>query len=94
MPAASGDAAGPAPTRSRLEPTTPLAASTLLALTLRLRALVSALLPEEVDEARITAPAPDGLISQPVVDAMLMAGGDLADAVPFAMLQARRMFET
>lgn len=63
----------------------------ILALTLRIKALVIELLPVEIGDDRITDA--EGIVDQRVTDTFIQAGGDLADAVPFALLQARKAFD-
>ena len=62
----------------------------ITALILRVRALVIEWIKIEVDEDSITGA--EGLINEEVVKTFVMAGGDLSDAVPFALLEARKGF--
>lgn len=60
------------------------------ALILRMRALVAHWLAIEVDEESITAN--EGLVNEDAVTAFIQAGGDVTNAVPFALLEARKTF--
>lgn len=61
------------------------------ALVLRIRALLVDWIQAEVDEDSLQGTG--GLISDDVVKTFYQAGGDLADAVPFALLEARKTFQ-
>jgi len=74
----------------KLEPHTIVSPQNITALILRLNALVSEWLKGEVDEDSITSA--DGIVTKGVVDTFLQAGGDLSDAVPFALLESRKSF--
>jgi len=64
----------------------------ITALILRVRALVVEWIKIEVDEDNITGA--EGLINEEVVKTFLLAGGDLSEAIPFALLEARKGFTT
>ncbi|PWN91977.1 hypothetical protein FA10DRAFT_227803 [Acaromyces ingoldii] len=78
------------------QPSALVASSTLVsprvttALILRMRALVAHWIAVEVDEESITAN--EGLINEDAVAAFIQAGGDVTNAVPFALLEARKTF--
>jgi hypothetical protein len=74
----------------KLEPQTIISPRSTTALILRLQALVSEWLKAEVDEDSITGA--DGIVTEGVVNTFLQAGGDLSDAVPFALLESRKSF--
>ena len=61
------------------------------ALIRRVKALVARLIDREIDEKRITGA--EGLIDTNVVSAFHELGGDFGDAVPYALLEARKTFE-
>lgn len=85
------EAAQPTLETSTLSPDTHIDPKVVSALILRLHALVKKLLPVEVSED--TLRAPDGLANKSVVLSFARAGGDLADVVPFALLEAKKLFE-
>ncbi|CAO1628586.1 unnamed protein product [Parajaminaea phylloscopi] len=88
---ASAQAVG-APKGSVLSAQTYIAPRLVSALILRIGALVKKLLPVEVSADSLQAP--DGLINVKVVQSFVRAGGDLADAVPFALLEAKKLFDS
>ncbi|UZJ57169.1 hypothetical protein CBS101457_006489 [Exobasidium rhododendri] len=59
-------------------------------LILRIRALVTEWIKIEIDEDTITSA--EGIINENVVRTFMQAGGDLCDAIPFALLEARKGF--
>ena len=61
------------------------------ALIRRTRALVTRLIDRDIDQARITGA--EGLIDNKVVSAFHELGGDFGDAVPYALLEARKSFQ-
>lgn len=61
------------------------------ALILRIHALVKRLLPVEISAESLREP--DGLINAKVVQSFVRSGGDLADAVPFALLETKKLFD-
>lgn len=61
------------------------------ALIRRTRALTARLIDRDIDEARITGA--EGLIDPNVVSAFHELGGDFGDAVPYALMEARKTFE-
>jgi hypothetical protein len=75
---------------NKLQPQTLVSPRSVTALILRMRALVSEWLKAEVDEDSIQGA--DGLITDGVVRTFLLAGGDLCDAVPYALLESRKSF--
>lgn len=60
-------------------------------LILRLRALVKKLVSVEVSQDSLTQP--DGLLNHAVVASFVEAGGDLRHATPFALLEAKTLFD-
>lgn len=79
------------PTQSILHPQTPVAPRLVSAVILRVHALVKRLLPVEVSADSLKEP--DGLINARVVASFVRAGGDLVDVVPFALLEAKKLFD-
>lgn len=75
---------------NQLQPQTLVSPRSVTALILRMRALVSEWLGAEVDEDSIQGA--DGLVTDGVVRTFLLAGGNLCDAVPFALLESRKSF--
>jgi hypothetical protein len=75
---------------SRLQSHTLVSPRSITALVLRIRALVVEWIQIEVDEESITGA--EGIVSEDVVKTFLLAGGDLVDAVPFALLESRKQF--
>lgn len=63
----------------------------ITALIRRVKLLLIKLIDHEVDEDNITSS--EGLIDAKVVTAFHSLGGDFGDAVPYALLEARKMFE-
>ncbi|GAC95857.1 hypothetical protein PHSY_003434 [Pseudozyma hubeiensis SY62] len=61
------------------------------ALIRRTRSLVARLIDRDIDEARITGA--EGLINSKVVSAFHELGGDFGDAVPYALMEARKTFQ-
>lgn len=61
------------------------------ALIRRVQALITRLIDRDIDEKRITGA--EGLIDDQVVSAFHELGGDFGDAVPYALLEARKHFE-
>lgn len=61
------------------------------ALIRRVRSLVTRLIDHDIDEKRITGS--EGLIDAKVISAFHELGGDFGDAVPYALLETRKMFE-
>lgn len=61
------------------------------ALIRRVRSLVTRLIDRDIDEERITGA--EGLIDKRVISAFHELGGDFGDAVPYALLEARKTFE-
>lgn len=61
------------------------------ALIRRVKSLVTRLIDRDIDEERITGA--EGLIDNNVVSAFHELGGDFGDAVPYALLEARKTFE-
>lgn len=76
---------------SSLQPEDHIEPRKVSALILRVHALVKRLLPVEVSDDAIRAP--DGLLNRQVVLSFAKAGGDLTDVVPFALLEAKKLFE-
>lgn len=74
-----------------LSPTTALHPTTILALTIRVQKLLNDFITFEISEDRITDN--EGIVDPAVVDTFLKASGDLPEAVPFALLRARRSFK-
>lgn len=74
----------------RLQPQTIVSPRSVTALILRMRALVSEWVKAEIDEDSIRGA--DGIVTESVVKTFLLAGGDLSDAVPFALLESRKDF--
>ncbi|CEH19393.1 INACTIVE [Ceraceosorus bombacis] len=87
---AQSDASQPNIEAGHLSPTTALHPTTILALTIRLQKLLNDFITFELSEDRITDN--EGIIEPAVVDTFLRASGDLPEAVPFALLRARRNF--
>lgn len=75
---------------SRLLASTNVSPQTISALISRIRALVQRLIPVEVEEESITGR--EGIIDGNVESAFDLAGGDFAEAVPYALLEARKTF--
>ncbi|SPO28220.1 related to YVC1 - vacuolar cation channel [Ustilago trichophora] len=61
------------------------------ALIRRVKSLVTRLIDRDIDEKRITSS--EGLIDANVISAFHELGGDFGDAVPYALLEARKTFE-
>ncbi|CBQ68323.1 related to YVC1-vacuolar cation channel [Sporisorium reilianum SRZ2] len=61
------------------------------ALIRRTRSLVARLIDRDIDESRITSA--EGLIDTKVIRAFHELGGDFGDAVPYALMEARKTFE-
>ncbi|CAO1618664.1 unnamed protein product [Sympodiomycopsis kandeliae] len=76
---------------SKLQPQTHIDPRKVSALILRIHALIKKLLPVEVSKEALKTP--DGLLNKSVVISFARAGGDLTDVVPFALLEAKKLFE-
>lgn len=74
----------------RLEPQSLVSPRSITALILRMRALISTWIAVEVDDDSITGT--EGIITEGVIKTFLQAGGDLGDAVPYALLESRKSF--
>lgn len=74
----------------RLQPQTLISPRSITALILRMRALISTWIAVEVDDDSITGT--EGIVTEGVIKTFLIAGGDLGDAVPFALLESKKSF--
>jgi hypothetical protein len=79
------------PDTSPLAPDTRVEPRKVSAIILRIHALVKKLLPVEVSEDSLKSP--DGLLNASVIASFVKAGGDFTDVVPFALLEAKKLFQ-
>lgn len=75
---------------AKLQPHTLVTARSITALILRMKALVTEWIKVEIDPESITGA--ESIVNDSVVETFISAGGDLSEAVPFALLEARKEF--